>query len=129
MVAEMISFTVSGSTKRTEAFLQKMAKGNLYDSLDASAREGVAALIAGTPVDSGLAANSWGYEIERSSSETIIKWTNKDVENGFPVAIMLQYGHGTGTGGYVQGRDYINPAMKPVFDRIADQVWKAVTSA
>lgn len=125
----MISFTVTGSTKRTEAFLQKVRTGDIYASLDASAREGVSALIAGTPVDSGLAADSWGYEIDRSSSSVTIKWTNNDVENGFPVAIMLQYGHGTGTGGYVQGRDYINPAMQPIFDRIADQVWKAVTSA
>lgn len=125
----MISFTVTGSTKRTEVFLQKVRTGDIYASLDASAREGVSALIAGTPVDSGLAADSWGYEIDRSSSSVTIKWTNNDVENGFPVAIMLQYGHGTGTGGYVQGRDYINPAMQPIFDRIADQVWKAVTSA
>lgn len=129
MGAELISFTVSGSTKRTEAFLRKMSHGDLYGSLDASAREGVSALIAGTPVDSGLAADSWSYEIERSGNSVTIAWTNQDVENGFPVAIMLQYGHGTGTGGYVQGQDYINPAMKPVFDRIADQVWKAVTSA
>lgn len=125
----MISFSVTGSTKRTEAFLRKAAKGDIYRSLDASAREGVSALIAGTPVDSGLAADSWGYEIERSKGSVTIKWTNTNVENGFPVAIMLQYGHGTGTGGYVQGQDYINPAMRPIFDRIADQVWKAVTSA
>lgn len=129
MGAELVSFTVTGSTQRTEAFLKKMAKGDLFSSLDAAAQQGVSALIAGTPVDSGLAADSWSYEIERSSTETTIKWLNNDVENGFPVAIMLQYGHGTGTGGYVAGRDYINPAMKPVFDRIADQVWKAVTSA
>lgn len=129
MGAELISFSVSGSTKRTEAFLLTMSKGNIFSSLDAAARDGVSALIAGTPVDSGLASNSWDYQIEHSSSETTIRWTNNDVENGFPVAIMLQYGHGTGTGGYVQGRDYINPAMKPVFDRIADQVWKVVTSA
>jgi hypothetical protein len=129
MGAEMIGFTVTGSTKRTEAFLRKMSKGGLFNSLDASAREGVSALIAGTPVDSGLAADSWNYEIENTRNSVTIKWTNNDVENGFPVAIMLQYGHGTGTGGYVQGQDYINPAMKPVFDRIADQVWKAVTSA
>lgn len=129
MGAELISFSVSGSTKRTESFLQNMSRGKLFDSLDSAARDGVSALIAGTPVDSGLAADSWDYEIERSNSETTIKWTNNDVENGFPVAIMLQYGHGTGTGGFVQGRDYINPAMKPVFDRIANQVWKAVTSA
>lgn len=129
MGAELVSFTVSGSTKRTEAFLHKMARGGFYDSLDSYAREGVSALIAGTPVDSGLAADSWGYEIERSGRSVTIKWTNKDIENGFPVAIMLQFGHGTGTGGYVQGQDYINPAMRPVFDSIADKVWKAVTSA
>lgn len=125
----MISFTVTGSTKRTEAFLRKVSKGDIFQSLDSSAREGVSALIAGTPVESGLAADSWGYEIEHSRGSVTIKWTNTDVENGFPVAIMLQYGHGTGTGGYVHGQDYINPAMRPVFDRIADQVWKAVTSA
>jgi hypothetical protein len=76
-----------------------------------------------------LAADSWSYEIERSGRSVTIKWLNTDIENGFPVAIMLQYGHGTGTGGYVQGMDYINPAMRPIFDSIADQVWKAVTSA
>lgn len=129
MGAELVSFKVSGSTKRTEAFLSKMSKGTLYSSLASLAQTGVSALIAGTPVESGLAANSWGYEIEQSSGSVTIKWTNNDIENGFPVAIMLQYGHGTGTGGYVQGKDYINPAMRPVFDRIADQVWKVVTSA
>lgn len=129
MGAELVSFTVTGSTKRTESFLKKMSSGGLYNSLDSSAREGVSALVAGTPVESGLAADSWGYEIEHSGSSVTIKWTNRDIENGFPVAIMLQFGHGTGTGGYVQGQDYINPAMKPVFDRIANQVWKAVTSA
>jgi hypothetical protein len=106
-----------------------MSKGDLYRTLEASAREGVTALAEAVPTDSGLAADSWDYKIERSGSSVTIEWTNTDVENGFPVAIMLQFGYGTGTGGYVQGRDYINPAMKPVFDRIADQVWKAVTSA
>lgn len=129
MGAEWVSFTVSGSTKRTETFLQKMARGDIYSTLDSSAKQGVSALIAGTPVESGLAADSWGYEIEHSGKTVTIKWTNKDIENGFPVAIMLQYGHGTGTGGYVQGQDYINPAMRPVFDQIANKVWKAVTSA
>lgn len=125
----MISFSVTGSTKKTETFLGKLGKGDIFRSLDSSAREGVSALIAGTPVESGLASDSWDYEIERSGKSVKIKWTNSDVENGFPVAIMLQYGYGTGTGGYVQGKDYINPAMRPVFDRIADQVWKAVISA
>lgn len=128
MGAELITFKVTGSTKRTESFLRKANRNDAFNSLDSLAQQGVSALISGTPTDSGLAAESWGYEIERSGRSVTIKWTNDDIENGFPVAIMLQYGHGTGTGGYVQGRDYINPAMKPVFDRIADEVWKAVTS-
>lgn len=125
----MISFSVSGSTRKTEAFLRKLSKGDIFSQLEAYAREGVSALIAATPVDSGLAADSWDFEIENTRGSATIKWINKDIENGFPVAIMLQYGYGTGTGGYVQGQDYVNPAMKPVFDRIADKVWKAVISA
>jgi hypothetical protein len=125
----VISFSVSGSTKRTEDFLRKMATGNIFQSLDSLAQQGVTALKTATPKDSGLAASTWGYEIHRSGKGCTIIWTNSDVENGFPVAIMLQYGHGTGTGGYVQGRDYINPVMKPIFDQIAEQVWKVVTSA
>lgn len=125
----MISFSVSGSTKRTEDFLRKLAKGDIYQGIESLAREGVAALASATPIDSGLAANSWGFEISRSRSSLTITWTNSDVESGFPVAIMLQYGYSTGTGGYVAGQDYINPAIKPVFDRIVDKVWKAVTSA
>jgi hypothetical protein len=76
-----------------------------------------------------LAGSSWGYKIERTSKSASIVWTNSDVENGYPVAVMIQYGHGTGTGGFVQGIDYINPAMRPIFDEIAETVWKAVTSA
>lgn len=125
----MISFETRGSTKRTEAFLKKMSRGEFFQGLDSLARAGVNALASATPVDSGLASNSWGYKVEASLGSATITWTNNDVENGFPVAIMLQYGHGTGTGGYIQGQDYINPAMKPVFDYIADKVWKAVTSA
>jgi hypothetical protein len=106
-----------------------MRSGDIYKSLDAAAKMGVNALASAVPKDSGLAADSWNYKIERSGSSVKIIWTNNDVENGFPVAIMLQYGYGTGTGGYVQGRDYINPTMKPVFDNIADQVWRVVTSA
>jgi len=117
-----------GSFKSTENFLQKMAQFNFEGILDAYAQAGVHALESATPTDSGLAAGSWGYEISSSGGVHTISWTNNDVENGFPVAIMLQYGHGTGTGGYVQGRDYINPAMKPIFDKIAEEVWKAVTA-
>jgi len=125
----MFSFVTTRSGKRTEDFLKKLKNADIYRSLDAEAQKGVVALAAAVPKDSGLAADSWDYEIERSGKSVTIKWLNTDIENGFPVAIMLQYGHGTGTGGYVQGQDYINPAMRPIFDSIADQVWKAVTSA
>jgi hypothetical protein len=89
----------------------------------------VRALSSATPKDTGRAAISWTFEIKKSSSSIEIGWKNTDVEGGFPVALMIQYGHGTGTGGYISGRDYINPAMRPVFDQIAETVWKAVTSA
>jgi hypothetical protein len=125
----MIRITSSGSFKNTEAFLNRVSRGDIYRSIVVGAEAGVRALADATPLDSGLASDSWDYEIERSGKAVTIKWTNNDVENGFPVAIMLQLGYGTGTGGYVQGRDYINPAMKPIFDKIADDVWKAVTSA
>lgn len=121
-------FTSRGSTKRTEDFLRGIKDKDLRGILSSYAEEGVAALIAATPRESGLAAESWGYTIEVSANSAKIIWTNSDVEDGFPVAIMLQHGYGTGTGGYVQGRDYINPAMKPVFDRISDRVWKEVTN-
>jgi len=125
----MISFTVSRSGGRAEDFLRKLQRGDIYNGLESLAQQGVAALESATPVDSGLAAGSWSYTIQRARGSARIEWVNSDVENGFPVAIMLQYGYGTGTGGYVQGRDYINPAIKPIFDMIADKVWKAVTSA
>lgn len=124
----MITITTTGSFKNLEGFLDHVSKLNLDGLLRSYAQEGVTALAAATPIDSGLAENSWGFEVESSKGLHTITWTNSDVENGFPVAIMLQYGHGTGTGGYIQGRDYINPAMAPVFDHIADKVWKAVTA-
>lgn len=125
----MITFENSGSFKNTESFLRSVSKLNLHRILESAGKEGVRALVLATPEDSGLAASSWDYIVTQSKSGASITWTNNDIENGFPVAIMLQYGYGTGTGGYVQGRDYINPAMKPIFDKIADKVWKAVTSA
>lgn len=125
----MISASAKGSFKNTEAFLRNVSKVNVQAILQSAAEQGVKALAAATPIDSGLAKNSWGYEIVTTRGGARITWTNTDVENGFPVAVMLQYGYGTGTGGYVQGKDYINPAMRPIFDQIADKVWKAVTSA
>lgn len=125
----MLTFKVTGSFKKTESFLNSVAKLDVVGTLRAYGQRGVHALALHTPVESGLTAASWGYEVTAKSGTYTIIWTNSDVENGFPVAIMLQYGYGTGTGGYVQGRDYINPAIKPIFDEIADEVWKAVTSA
>lgn len=123
------SFNVSGSFKNTEKFLEKMAKDDLYSNLDQYGKAGVAALASATPKDSGLAASSWTYKIVKMRGGFSITWLNRNVESGFPVAIMLQYGHGTGTGGWVAGRDYINPAMRPIFDQIVDNIWKVVTSA
>lgn len=123
-----ISWSTSGSFNNTESFLQRMSKLDIRSILESAGREGVAALAAATPVDSGLAANSWGYEIHQTSKHVAVVWTNSDVEKGFPVVLMLQYGYATGTGGYVHGRDFINPAMQPIFDRIANEVWKAVIS-
>lgn len=126
---QSIKFVTRGSFKNTERFLQKLGKLDVSKVLNSQGRAGVQALSGATPAESGLAASSWDYEIRQNGRSVSIIWTNSDTENGFPVAIMLQYGYGTGTGGYVQGRDFINPAMRPIFDHIADTVWKAVTSA
>lgn len=125
----MITFESTGDFERTRKALRKMSRGDIFAALDQYAQEGVSALASATPVDSGLTAASWGYEVKRSRGSYSITWTNTNTQNGFPVAVMLQYGHGTGTGGYIRGQDYINPAIRPVFDLIADKVWKAVTSA
>ena len=125
----MISFSSTGSFDKTLKSLSAMQKLDIDKICRNEAQKGVRALMAATPEDSGLAANSWTFEVERTKTTTTIWWKNTDLENGFPVALMLQYGHGTGTGGWVQGRDYINPAMRPIFDQIAETVWKAVTSA
>lgn len=125
----MIRFETSGSFSRTDRFLSTLSRGDFYRTLDKAGREGVEALAAATPVESGVTSASWSYSIERSKGSATIQWTNSHTVNGVPLVILLQYGHGTGTGGYVQGRDFINPALKPVFDKIANDVWKAVTSA
>lgn len=125
----MITFSVTGSTDKTKAFLQKMQSGDLYSGIDSIAQRGVAALQATTPKDSGLTAASWGYEIETTRDKITITWFNTNTVDGVNIAIILQYGHGTGTGGYVSGRDYINAAIQPIFDEIADDIWKKVTSA
>lgn len=125
----MITFSSTGSFKNTERFLKRATEFDIRRILDTYGRKGVAALAGATPADSGATAASWSYEISGSKGSWSISWTNSNMAGGVPVAILLQYGHGTGTGGYVQGRDFINPAMRNIFDQIADEAWKAVTSA
>lgn len=124
-----ISISSNGSFTKTEAWLQRLSRLDISSILRSAGQQGANALASATPVESGLAASSWNFEVSGGKGGATIVWTNSDVENGFPVAIMLQFGYGTGTGGYVAGRDYINPAMRPIFDKIANDVWKAVTSA
>lgn len=124
-----VTVTTSGSFSDTERWLKNLQKFNFRKKIEPIVQAGVASLETATPRDSGLAANSWGYEIEEGKGYLTIYWTNNDIENGFPVALMIQYGHGTKNGGYVQGRDYINPAIRPIFDRIADEVMRVVNSA
>lgn len=124
----MFSIFHRGSFDNLESFLDRIQKAEIGALLDAYAREGAAALSGATPIFSAETAGMWGYEIDQTEKGISIAWTNDNINKGFRVAIMLQYGYSTGTGGYVAGRDYINPAIRPTFDRIADEVWKVVTS-
>ena len=123
----MISFRQKGDFSKLTAYLEKAKEAVHLGDLDKYGREGVAALASATPVDSGLTANSWYYEISNKNGSVTISFFNSNIQNGVPIAIILQYGHGTGNGGWVQGRDYINPAIRPIFDKIADEAWKEVT--
>lgn len=123
----MISFHHKGDFSKLTSYLEKAKNAVHLGNLDKYGREGVAALASATPVDSGLTASSWGYEIKNTNGAASITFTNSNIQNGVPIAIILQYGHGTGTGGWVQGRDYINPAIQPIFDKIANEAWKEVT--
>lgn len=125
----MIEVTASGSFDNTEAFLRNAMRPDVFDRLSRYGQEGVDALKAATPVDSGETANAWYYEILKDSSSWSIVWGNDHVEEGRPIAVLLQYGHGTRTGGYVEGRDYINPALRPIFDQMESEGWKVVISA
>ena len=124
----MIKIKQSGDFNNTERFFKRVQKMDFYKNLEKYARAGVAALASATPVDSGKTAASWGYEIKKGNGKISIYWTNSNINNGVPIAVILQYGHGTNGGGYVQGRDYINPAIQPIFDEIAENAWKEVTS-
>lgn len=123
----MISFRQQGDFSKLTKYLQQSKDVNLRGILDQFGREGVAALASATPVDSGRTAECWYYEIENKNSSYTIQFLNSNIQNGVLVAILLQYGHGTRQGGFVQGRDYINPAIQPVFDKIAESAWKEVT--
>lgn len=124
----MVTFKHVGNFNRAERFLNQLRGAKYLNILEKYGQEGVRALSAATPADSGKTASSWTYKIERTPSRTIISWLNTNVNDGANIAILLQYGHGTGTGGFVQGRDYINPAMQPIFDAIAKEAWREVTS-
>lgn len=123
----MIKFRHKGDFSKSFRYLERVKGAVRLSDLDKYGREGVAALASATPVDSGLTASSWYYEIVRTNGSVSINFNNSNIQNGVPIAVILQYGHGTGTGGYVQGRDYINPAIRPIFDRIANDAWREVT--
>ena len=122
----MISFRHKGDFSKLTRFLENAKKAVSFSSLDRYGREGVAALKSATPIDSGLTADSWYYEIERGKESVTIAFHNSNIQNGVPIAVILQYGHGTKNGGWVQGRDYINPAIQPIFDEIVNNAWKEV---
>lgn len=124
-----MSVSASGSFDNTEAFLRKMSSPSAFDVLSKYGQAGVSALAGATPVDSGETANSWYYEIVQDGNSWSLIWGNSNVVDGRPIAVLLQMGHGTGTGGWVEGRDYINPALAPIFDQMAAEGWKVVTTA
>ena len=123
-----VTMEVRGSYDDAEKYLEKLANSDYLSQLRAYGEEGVEALKANTPVDTGLTADSWSYEIEMSDKGIAINWLNSNINKGVNIAVIIQYGHGTGTGGYVQGVDYINPAMQSVFDNIAESISREVAS-
>ena len=123
----MISFRHKGDFSKLTSFLEKAKQTVRLSDLDRYGQEGVAALASATPVDSGLTANSWSYKIENKSGSVTISFHNSNIQNGVPIAVIIQYGHGTNNGDWVQGRDYINPAIQPIFDKIANNAWREVT--
>lgn len=123
----MISFTHSGDFDNTKRFLRNANRWKTSRLLKVCGERGVNALSEATPVATGRTAASWDYEIIITKSSVTVQWTNSNLSDGTPIAILIQYGHGTATGGYVRGRDYINPAIRPIFDEMADEIWEEVT--
>lgn len=126
-MASIISYRTEGDLKKTDTFLRKLMKQDLTSILHRYGKKGVEALAAATPVDTGKTAASWDYTVTEGKGTATITWTDSNVNNGVPIALILQYGHGTGTGGYVKGRDYIKPAIRPVLDELTHALWKEVT--
>jgi hypothetical protein len=124
----LVSFRQKGDFSKLTRYLEKAKNKARIGILDKYGREGVAALASATPVDTGLTASSWSYKVEHKNGSATISFHNSNIQNGVPIAIILQYGHGTGTGGWVEGKDYINPAIQPIFDKLADNAWREVTS-
>ena len=123
----MITFRQKGDFAKLTRYLERVKEVAKIGDLDKYGRAGVAALASATPVDTGKTASSWNYKIERNSGSVAITFNNTNVNKGVPIAIILQYGHGTHNGGWVQGRDYINPAIRPIFDKITEDAWREVT--
>lgn len=123
----MFRLNNKGDFSKTTKFLENAKRKIYLGILDKYAREGVAALASATPVETGLTASSWYYKIVINEQSSKITFYNSNIQNGVPIAIILQYGHGTGTGGWVEGRDYINPAIQPVFDKLVNKAWEEVT--
>lgn len=124
----MISFKQKGDFSKVTSFLEKTKEAIKLGRLDRYGREGVSVLATATPIDTGQTAKSWQYTITHRPGSVVLSFYNSNIENGVPIAIILQYGHATGTGGWVEGRDYINPAIRPVFDRLANDAWKEVST-
>ena len=123
----MIRFEQKGNFSKLDRYLKRVNK--TVDNLDLEefGKRGVEALSSTTPVNTGLASKSWYYKIIKNKDSITITFNNSDIENGVPIAIILQYGHATKNGGWVEGRDYINPAIQPIFDELAKNAWKEVT--
>lgn len=124
----LITFKQSGNFNKLEKFLQESKHITFKQILERYAQEGVEALSLNTPIDSGLTSMSWKYEIIKTSRGYIINWLNSNIVDGVPVAILLQYGHGTRSGTFIEGIDYINPAIRPIFEKISENLWKEVTN-
>lgn len=123
----MIKITHKGDFSKIGKYLAKVKKPIKASDLSKFGKEGVAALASATPTDTGATASAWYYEVKITDGSATISFHNSNIQNGVPIAIILQYGHGTGTGGWVQGRDYINPAIQPIFDKIVNDAWREVT--